>query len=70
MGMARFGLRNVVRSKLRLAVVALALSISSTLGPTAMGLLLAVAIMVAAAGSAYALRQIVRLSPLEAIRNE
>lgn len=47
-----------------------ALSISSTLGPTAMGLLLAVAVMVAAAGSAYALRQIVRLSPLEAIRNE
>ncbi len=47
-----------------------ALSISSTLGPTAMGLLVAVAVMVAAAGSAYALRQIVRLSPLEAIRNE
>ncbi len=47
-----------------------ALSISSTLGPTAMGLLLTVAVMVAAAGSAYALRQIVRLSPLEAIRNE
>jgi ABC-type antimicrobial peptide transport system permease subunit len=47
-----------------------ALSMSSTLGPTAMGLLLAVAVMVAAAGSAYALRQIVRLSPLEAIRNE
>ena len=47
-----------------------ALSISSTLGPTAMGLLLAVAIAVAAAGSAYALRQIVRLSPLEAIRSE
>jgi len=46
------------------------LSISSTLGPTAMGLLLTVAVMVAAAGSAYALRQIVRLSPLEAIRNE
>lgn len=47
-----------------------ALSISSTLGPTAIGLLLAVAVVVAAAGSAYALRQIVRLSPLEAIRNE
>ena len=47
-----------------------ALSISSTLGPTPMGLLLTVAVMVAAAGSAYALRQIVRLSPLEAIRNE
>jgi ABC-type antimicrobial peptide transport system permease subunit len=47
-----------------------ALSMSSTLGPTAIGLLLAVAIAVAAAGSAYALRQIVRLSPLEAIRNE
>lgn len=47
-----------------------ALSMSSMLGPTAMGLLLAVAVTVAAAGSAYALRQIVRLSPLEAIRNE
>ena len=47
-----------------------ALNISSTLGPTAIGLLLAVAIVVAAAGSAYAVRQIVRLSPLEAIRNE
>jgi ABC-type lipoprotein release transport system permease subunit len=47
-----------------------ALSLSSTLGPTAIGLLLAVAVVVAAAGSAYALRQVVRLSPLEAIRNE
>ncbi len=47
-----------------------ALIVSSTLGPTAMGLLLAVAIAVAAAGSAYALREIMRLSPLEATRNE
>lgn len=47
-----------------------ALSLSSTLEPTAIGLLLAVAIVVAASGSAYALRQVVRLSPLEAIRNE
>src|SRR5713226_5551211 len=47
-----------------------ALSLSSTLGPTAMGLPLAVAVLVAIAGSAYALRQVVRLSPLEAIRNE
>jgi ABC-type lipoprotein release transport system permease subunit len=47
-----------------------ALSMSSTLGPATLVLLLAVAIVVAAAGSAYALRQIVRLSPLEAIRNE
>jgi ABC-type lipoprotein release transport system permease subunit len=47
-----------------------ALSLSSTLGPTAIGLLLAVAVVVAASGSAYALRQVVRLSPLEAIRNE
>jgi ABC-type antimicrobial peptide transport system permease subunit len=46
------------------------LSLTSTLGPTAIGLLLAVAVVVAAAGSAYALRQVVRLSPLEAIRNE
>lgn len=47
-----------------------ALSLSSALGPTAIGLLVAVAVGVAAVGSVYALRQIVRLSPLEAIRNE
>jgi ABC-type lipoprotein release transport system permease subunit len=47
-----------------------ALGLSSTLGPAAIGLLLAVAIIVAAAGSAYAVGQIVRLSPLEAMRNE
>src|SRR5712691_6303144 len=47
-----------------------ALNLSSAPGPMAIGLLLAVVIVVAAAGSAYALRQIVRLSPLEAIRNE
>ncbi|MGH7356601.1 MAG: ABC transporter permease [Candidatus Rokuibacteriota bacterium] len=46
------------------------LSVSSTLGPTAIGFLIAVLVVVAAAGSAYALRQIVRLSPLEALRNE
>lgn len=47
-----------------------ALTLSSTLGPTTIGLLLAACVVVAAAGSAYALRQLVRLSPLEAIRNE
>ncbi len=47
-----------------------ALTLSSTLGPTTIGLLLGLCVVVAAAGSAYALRQVVRLSPLEAIRNE
>jgi ABC-type antimicrobial peptide transport system permease subunit len=50
--------------------LAATLSISSTLGPAAIGLLVAMLVIVAAAGSAYALRQIVRLSPLEALRNE
>jgi len=47
-----------------------ALNLSATLGPTTIGLLLGLCVVVAAAGSAYALRQVVRLSPLEAIRNE
>jgi ABC-type antimicrobial peptide transport system permease subunit len=47
-----------------------ALTLSSTLDPTGIGLLLAACVVVAAAGSAYALRQVVRLSPLEAIRDE
>lgn len=42
----------------------------SGLGATTLGLLLIVAIVVAALGSAYSVRQILRLSPLEAMRHE
>jgi len=42
----------------------------SGLGATTLGLLLIVAIVVAALGSAYSVRQILRLSPVEAMRHE
>ncbi len=42
----------------------------SGLGATTLGLLLIVALVVAALGSAYSVRQILRLSPLEAMRHE
>ncbi len=51
-------------------VLAESLTISSALGATTIGLLVAVSIVVATMGSAYSIRQILRLSPLEAIRNE
>ncbi len=47
-----------------------ALSLTSGPGPAALGVLVAAVLVVAVAGSAYALRQVVRLSPLEAIRHE
>jgi ABC-type antimicrobial peptide transport system permease subunit len=46
------------------------LHLSMGLGPETVGVLLGVCIAVAVAGSAWSLRQIVRLSPLEAIRHE
>ena len=46
-----------------------ALSLSG-LGAATLGVLLVVAIVVAALGSAYSVRQILRLSPLEAMRHE
>lgn len=46
------------------------LSLSSDLSPAAWGLLVAVCALAALAGSAWAMRQIVRLSPMEAIRHE
>jgi putative ABC transport system permease protein len=46
------------------------LSLTAGPGPTAIGVLVAAVVVVAVVGSAYALRQIVRLSPLEAIRHE
>lgn len=42
----------------------------SGVGPVALAVLLAVCVGVATVGSAYAVRQIIRLSPLEAIRHE
>ena len=46
------------------------LNLSTGLGPATVGVLLGVCVAVAIAGSAWSVRQIVRLSPLEAIRNE
>jgi ABC-type lipoprotein release transport system permease subunit len=46
------------------------LNLSAGLGPATIGLLLGVCIVVGIVGSAWSARQIVRLSPLEAIRNE
>lgn len=46
------------------------LSLSAGLGPATVGVLLGVCVAVAVAGSLWSVRQIVRLSPLEAIRNE
>ena len=46
------------------------LNLSASLGPATVGLLLGVCVAVAIAGSLWSVRQIVRLSPLEAIRNE
>lgn len=46
------------------------LNLSAGLGPATVGLLLGVCLAVAIAGSLWSVRQIVRLSPLEAIRNE
>jgi len=46
------------------------LALSASLGPATLGLLLGVCLAVAIAGSAWSVRQILRLSPLEAIRNE
>jgi ABC-type antimicrobial peptide transport system permease subunit len=46
------------------------LGLSAHLGPATLGLLLGVCLAVALMGSAWSVRQIVRLSPLEAIRNE
>jgi ABC-type lipoprotein release transport system permease subunit len=47
-----------------------ALSLTAGPGPTAAALLVGAVLVVAFVGSAYAVRQIVRLSPLEAIRHE
>lgn len=46
------------------------LNLSAGLGPATVGVLLGVCVAVAIAGSLWSVRQIVRLSPLEAIRNE
>jgi len=46
------------------------LSLSAGVGPATVGVLLGVCAAVAVAGSLWSVRQIVRLSPLEAIRNE
>jgi len=46
------------------------LNLSAGLGPGTVGLLVGVCVAVAIAGSLWSARQIVRLSPLEAIRNE
>jgi len=46
------------------------LHLSAGLGPATVGVLLGVCVAVAIAGSLWSVRQIVRLSPLEAIRNE
>lgn len=46
------------------------LNLSAGLGPATLGLLAGVCVTVAIAGSLWSVRQIVRLSPLEAIRNE
>jgi ABC-type antimicrobial peptide transport system permease subunit len=46
------------------------LGLSAGLDPAALGLLVGVCLVVALVGSAWSVRHIVRLSPLEAIRNE
>ena len=46
------------------------LNLSGGLGPATVGVLLGVCVVVAIVGSLWSVRQIVRLSPLEAIRNE
>jgi len=46
------------------------LNLSAGLGPATVGVLLGVCVAVALVGSLWSVRQIVRLSPLEAIRNE
>ncbi len=46
------------------------LNVSAGLGPATVGVLLGVCVAVAILGSLWSVRQIVRLSPLEAIRNE
>jgi ABC-type antimicrobial peptide transport system permease subunit len=46
------------------------LNLSGGLGPATIGVLLGVCVVVAIVGSLWSVRQIVRLSPLEAIRNE
>ena len=46
------------------------LNLSAGLGPATVGLLLGVCVVIAIAGSLWGVWQIVRLSPLEAIRNE
>ena len=46
------------------------LNLSAGLGPATVGVLLALCVAVAIAGSLWSVRQIVRLSPLEAIRHE
>ena len=46
------------------------LNVSAGLGPATVGVLLGVCVAVAIVGSLWSVRQIVRLSPLEAIRNE
>jgi ABC-type antimicrobial peptide transport system permease subunit len=46
------------------------LNLSASLGPGTVGLLVGICVAVAIAGSVWSVRQIVRLSPLEAIRNE
>ena len=50
--------------------LAASLPLSSDIGVTTAGLIIAISLLVAIAGSAYSVRQIVRLSPLEAIRHE
>lgn len=47
-----------------------ALTLAPDLGPATLGLLAVVCIAAALAGSAWSMRQIVRLSPMEAIRHE
>lgn len=47
-----------------------ALALSPDLGPGTLGLLLLISIAAALAGSSWGIRQILRLSPMEAIRNE
>lgn len=50
--------------------LATALSLSSSIAPATLALLTGACVIAAAAGSAWSIRQIIRLSPMEAIRHE
>lgn len=46
------------------------LTVANSIGPDTLGLLVGVALLAAVAGSAYGIRQIAKLSPVEAMRHE